>query len=197
MTSPSDTRSKGATKRSASIRERLIRSSMMRSMRRDSSRMVRPKLDRSLGGEVVFLGQSFGIAADGRERSAQLVARVGNEIDAHLLGGDEHRHVSNIRTRTRVLCRSSRIESRHGRPGSAMPVTSRSPRRLREDLLERLRMADRETHIAALDPVPSSVRAGALASAHGAVFDDERGLVERIDRVRERLGYGPAMRAGQ
>ena len=45
------------------------------------------------------------------------------------------------------------MTSRHERPGSAMPVTSTSPERERQDPVERLRVTDRQPQVAALDLV--------------------------------------------
>ena len=51
--------------------------------------MILPKLDRVSAGRSCSSARIFGVAADGREGRPQLVACVGNEIDAHPFGSDD------------------------------------------------------------------------------------------------------------
>ena len=71
---------------------------------------------------------------------------------------------------------SWRMISRHERPSSPMPVTSISPEPCGKDLLERLRVADREADVAPFDRrAPSKPIARRVGEPHDAALDDQAG----------------------
>ena len=101
------------------------------------------------------LGQRFGIANDGRQRGAQFVAGVGDEIGAHPLG----------RAQRRAVGQPDQPRSVGKRPAQApRPVGRADPDQLdvglaaRQDRIERQRMADGEAQVAANDAAPSRSR---------------------------------------
>ena len=175
----------GATKRSASIRDRLIRSSMIRTIRRASSRMVAPKRQPHVGGKIALVGEGFGIAEDRRERRAQLVAGVGDEIDAHLLGRHRGRAVGHP-DQHRIAVEPAHVEApRPAKLADAGHVDIvGSPG---EDMLQRLRMPDREAHVAAHDSAAEQLARRDVGEPDDIPLDQKRGLLEGID---QRLNAG-------
>ena len=176
MSSASD----GATKRSASIRDRLIRSSTMRSMRRASLRMVPPKRAMVCGVELVGVGERLGIADHGRQRRAQLVAGIGDEIDPHPLGRHGLRSVDQPEQHQPLAERADEGPER-SRPDRR--CRRRRCRRRGRQARGRAR-ADGGSRGARHGPrcaARASRARGAVGDPHDVAVDHHRRLVERVD----------------
>ena len=130
--------------------------------------------------QVAFVGERLGIAEHGRQGRAQLVARIGDEIDPHLfrrhgVGAVDHAHQRSIRPQT-----PDDQPPRAAGLGDAGRVDL--ARAVREDQLERLRMTDREADVAAFDASAEQLARRRIGETDDASFDDQRRLVERIDQ---------------
>ena len=150
-------------------------------MRRASSWTTDRKRSRVGGIDFVgLLAKRFGIADQGRERRAQLVARIGDEIDAHLLGGAGFAAVDEADQRGAV----------GERGGSHQPMPPRSAQAGQLDF----------AIVSACEPSNASSAAGwdhpldrrafdvlSRAARGRASFADERGRRRKSARLRSAL----------
>ena len=107
------------------------------------------------------------------------MAGIGDEIDAHLLGRNGIRPV--FEAHQRRIGPQLRIDSRHDRPGSTIPVASISPEpcaRMSSSACG-WRMARRMSRPSIRSP---SSGARCVRDPDDAALDHERGVVERVDQ---------------
>ncbi len=107
------------------------------------------------------------------------MTRVGNEIDAHLFGGDDIGRVEHANEDRLIRQGSDRKTPRPPRFGNARHLEVRGS--IGEHLLERLRMADGETHILPLNPAEQT-SSPCVRQRYRASFDQQRGFLERFDQ---------------
>ena len=155
-------------------------------MRRASSWTTGEEAFAVVGIDLVgLLAQRLGIADERRQRRAQLVAGVGDEIDAHLLGG------------ARLAAIDEADQARAvGEPRGAHQPMSGASRRGRSARLPRRRRGRRSSASSAAgwamarssgapsSSAPSSARAAALAARTRPRGRDERGFAEPFEQSR-------------
>ena len=131
-----------------------------------------------LGRQILLVRQRFGIAEHRRERRAQLVAGIGNEIDTHLFCGDGFRPVSHPDEHAPVVELADRKAPRAAELSDPRDLNVAGD--MAENMVECPRLPNGEPDVSSLDPRSQKLPGAPVRGCDDMAFDDQRRFVERV-----------------